>query len=111
MNSGKINGFKMNKRCLHTDGSIIWLNMTIASLKDNDKEHLHHLCIIEDITEQKKSARVFIENGERFKTLTQTTMEGFWIVDINGRIMEVNDAYCRMIGYSKKHCSPCVSLI
>lgn len=101
LNTGKINGFNMNKRCLHPDGSIIWINMTISSINENDKENLHHLCMIEDITKQKHSAKVLMENGERFKTFTQTSMEGFWVVDIYGRIMEVNDAYCRMSGYSK----------
>ncbi|MCB2309707.1 response regulator [Clostridium tagluense] len=101
LNAGKINGFEMNKRYLHANGSIIWIHMTITCLKDNDKEYLQHLCIIEDITVQKHLANVFLENEERFKTLTQTTMEGFWVVDIDGHIMEINDAYCRMSGYSK----------
>src|SRR5665647_96228 len=55
LNAGKINGFKKNKRYLHPDGSIIWIHMTIAPVKDNDKEHPRHLCMIEDITDRKQA--------------------------------------------------------
>ena len=101
LNTGKINGFNMNKRYLHPDGSIIWINMKIALVVDKDKEHLRHLCMIEDISVRKQLEEGQKENEERFKTITQTIMDGFSVVDIDGRIVEVNDAYCRMSGYSK----------
>jgi two-component system cell cycle sensor histidine kinase/response regulator CckA len=37
---------------------------------------------------------------ERHRTILQAAMDGFWIVDMQGRLMEVNAAYCRMSGYS-----------
>ncbi len=40
------------------------------------------------------------EIGERHKTILHAAMDGFWLVDMKGYIREVNDAYCRMTGYS-----------
>jgi len=47
-----------------------------------------------DITERKKL-------HERDKIILKTSIDGFWLADTQGRIMEVNDAYCRMSGYSR----------
>ncbi len=40
------------------------------------------------------------ESGERHRAILQTAMDGFWLVDTQGRLLEVNETYCRMSGYS-----------
>ena len=35
------------------------------------------------------------------RTILQTAMDGFWIVDESLHLLEVNDAYCRMSGYGR----------
>jgi PAS domain S-box-containing protein len=47
-----------------------------------------------DITERKKQF-------ERDETILKTCIDGFWVIDTQGKILEVNDAYCRMLGYSR----------
>ena len=39
---------------------------------------------------------------QRHLALLQTAMDGFWRVDRQGRLLQVNDAYCRMSGYSQQ---------
>lgn len=38
---------------------------------------------------------------EEYKTIIQTTGDGFWICDARGCLVDVNEAYCRLIGYSR----------
>jgi PAS domain S-box-containing protein len=42
------------------------------------------------------------ENEEQHRIILETAMDGFWQVDTTGRIIEVNETYCRMSGYSKQ---------
>lgn len=40
------------------------------------------------------------KSEERFRTILQTTTNGFWLLNPECRILMANDAYCRMSGYS-----------
>ncbi|GJQ61379.1 MAG: hypothetical protein SCALA702_04320 [Melioribacteraceae bacterium] len=37
----------------------------------------------------------------RLKQLTNSSMDGLWVVDNTGTLVEVNDTYCKMTGYKK----------
>jgi len=37
---------------------------------------------------------------EQHRTILQTAMDGFWLVGLQGCLLEVNESYCRMSGYS-----------
>jgi len=37
-----------------------------------------------------------------YKTILETSMDGFWIVNSKGKILEINDTYCNLIGYSRE---------
>ncbi|MDO8464282.1 MAG: PAS domain S-box protein [Gallionella sp.] len=54
LNAGKIPGFRMDKRYLRPDGSIVWINMTIAPLRGEKDISPRHLAMIDDITERKE---------------------------------------------------------
>jgi len=42
------------------------------------------------------------QKEERHRTILCTAMDGFWMVDTQGRLLEVNETYCRMSGYSER---------
>jgi PAS domain S-box-containing protein len=42
------------------------------------------------------------DSEERHRTIIETAMDGFRLVDLEGNLHEVNDTYCQMIGYSRQ---------
>ncbi|MFZ4695288.1 MAG: PAS domain S-box protein [Verrucomicrobiia bacterium] len=42
------------------------------------------------------------ESEKRHRIILQTATDGFWMLDLRGRLREVNEAYCRMSGYSAR---------
>jgi len=50
---------------------------------------------VQDITERKRSE-------EQYQTMIRTAMDGFWLTDAQGKIIDVNDSYCKLIGYSRE---------
>ena len=41
------------------------------------------------------------ESEEWRRAVLQSAMDGFWLTDLDGRLIEVNTTYCRMSGYSE----------
>ncbi|MBI5835292.1 MAG: response regulator [Armatimonadetes bacterium] len=38
---------------------------------------------------------------QRYRTIVETAMDGFWLTDHSGQLVAANAAYCRMSGYSE----------
>jgi PAS domain S-box-containing protein len=62
----------------------------------------HVLAVMHDITERKHAEMQLKNSEERYRQVMQTSMDGFWIVDTQGRILDVNDAYCQLLGYTRE---------
>jgi diguanylate cyclase (GGDEF)-like protein/PAS domain S-box-containing protein len=59
--------------------------------------------IIHDVTARMESERALRESEERYHTIIDTTGEGYWLIELASfRIIEVNDALCRMLGYRRE---------
>ena len=42
------------------------------------------------------------DTANYLRSILKATRDGFCVVDMNGRILDVNDAYCEMCGYSRE---------
>lgn len=54
-----------------------------------------------DITERKALQRSIHLAGQRYQAMRESSPDGFCVVSPQGRILEVNDTYCRQSGYSR----------
>ena len=52
--------------------------------------------------ERKNVETTLQESAERHSTILRTAMSGYWAVDSSGHLLEVNEAYCQMSGYSEQ---------
>jgi PAS domain S-box-containing protein len=41
------------------------------------------------------------ENEFKYQSIVQTSLDAFWIVDLNGNFLEVNSTFCDLTGYSR----------
>ena len=51
--------------------------------------------------ERLESEEALRTSEERHRTILKTAIDGFWVVDAQGHLLEVNEAYCLMSGYSE----------
>lgn len=59
------------------------------------------LTVTVDITERRRAETALSEIAEQRRALLETAMDGFLMSDMEGRIVDVNETYCRMSGYDR----------
>ena len=69
--SGEVDGFKASVRMMRPDGAVVWVDASVAPMEKEDADApLYYLCMIEDVTEQKKSEALIWQQAN-FDALTQ----------------------------------------
>jgi PAS domain S-box-containing protein len=81
-------------------GTHFWAHLTTTAGQDADGNSMSRI-VINDITDRKLAEEALLKSEEMHRKILQTAMDGFWIADTKGHLLEVNDAYCRMSGYNK----------
>ena len=81
-------------RIVRPDGTVRWIAHTCVPVLDPEGRFWGTRGSNRDITEHKRAE-------DRHHTALRTAIDGFCITDESGRIVEVNDAYCRMSGYTR----------
>ena len=56
----------------------------------------------EDISERKQLEQHVHDRDATYSAAIETSVDGFWAVDMGGHILEVNDAYLRRSGYTRE---------
>jgi PAS domain S-box-containing protein len=74
---------------------------TRVAQRTSELEHVN-LELQTEIAERKLADEALRKSEEWHRTILQTAMEGVCLVNLQGRFLEVNDAYCRMVGYSEQ---------
>jgi len=96
---GKIEIACLQKRYLRKDGSIVWGELSICVVCDDDNKPMYFLPIIQDITERRHNEEALRNSEMKYRRLHETLMDGFVYVDMVGNIKEFNEPYQKMLGY------------
>lgn len=89
-------------RCLTKAGDIRWVEDRTSVVRDADGNKIYNQGILVDITETKLAEEQLRKSEEKFRRIVETAVEGFILMGEDLVIKDVNDAYCRMLGYSRE---------
>jgi len=84
----------MQIRVRHKDGAWLHVEATAKNLLD-DPVVGGVIATFRDITERQQAE-------DKHRTIVETAIDGFWITDLDGRLLEVNDSYCEMVGHTRE---------
>jgi diguanylate cyclase (GGDEF)-like protein/PAS domain S-box-containing protein len=99
MLAGEIRTYSMEKRYIHRDGHIVWINLSVSLVHDASGAPLYFVSQIEDITERKRVETSLREAEERFRSAFEDAPIGMAVTSLDGRFERVNRALCEITGY------------
>lgn len=84
-------------------GEIKWVSWTYKVIKDESSlNQIEILCIGTEITQKKKAEIALKESEKNYRQLYESLLDGYAKVDMGGRIIDCNQAFEEMTGYSKE---------
>lgn len=90
-------------RMIAKDGTYIWAEDILRREFDENGGFVRTIVSSRDITERKQAEEALRRSAVHNATILATAMNGFWQVDPQtAKIIDVNDAYCRMSGYGRE---------
>ncbi len=96
METGNWSGELIQKR---QDGSLFPVYLSASIVTRNNKP-IGMLGIIRDITESKLIEQALRQSETRYRVLRESMRDAYVLVAMDGRILEFNDLYYQMLGYS-----------
>jgi sigma-B regulation protein RsbU (phosphoserine phosphatase) len=104
--AGRIESYRMLKRYIHADGQLIWGDLTMVGLRDDDGEIRTFISQIVDVTndvraheELEESRRELQVAAERYRKVIDNSIIPAALSQADGSLAMVNPAMCDFLGY------------
>lgn len=78
LTAGKIRSYQMDKRYFRKDGSIFWIRLSAAMVKDGDGNPIHYVALIEDINERVRLQQQILHQASHDSL---TGLPNRWLLD------------------------------
>lgn len=96
-------------RFRRSDGSRLWATVTTSPITNERGKVVALLAVVEDVTERKRAERDLdkalkaLQTSEaRHGRLVESNIIGIITAELSGNVLEANDAFLRMVGYSRR---------
>jgi PAS domain S-box-containing protein len=86
------------RRYVRSDGSIVWVQVTVNLIRDPTGRPLRTLAVVQDITARKAAEAALRESEERFRAMANGAPVLIWIHRLDEGLAFVNEAFCEFFG-------------
>ena len=98
MVDGKRDGYRLEKRYYHKDGSIIWGDLRTSPIYDEDGNFLYNFALVNDITEKKQAAQEMEESEKSLAEAQRIARVGNWTYNLSDGTFKTSDETLRILG-------------
>jgi len=99
--TGALSTYQMEKRYFHKAGHIVWVLLSVSSVRNEKSgDVLYFISQIQDITKRKMAEEALLVSEERLRAVVKTANDAIITADIDGNIVDFNQASEMMFGLS-----------
>lgn len=99
--SGEKDFARWEKRYIHKNGQIIWVDIASSVRMDQNKKPLYFVTTIQNISERRQSTIDIFDSQEKLRKLLENMPVPICLVDANGVINYRNERFIKLIGYTQ----------
>ena len=96
--AGRLDHFRLEKRFVRKDGSLIWGRLTSSSIRSDEDKPRFMVGMIEDVTERKRAEETLTEERNLLLTLIDNMPDFIFIKDEESRFVINNTEHARALG-------------
>ena len=89
-------------RIIWPDGSLHWLSGGGQAIRDKQGRLVRQIGVVVEITDRKRAEEELRESELRFRRLMESNLIGIVVSDLEGTIVEANEAFLDLVGYTQE---------
>ncbi len=94
--------WSIDYRLISKNGAVTWVHATASPVQGPTGETAGYVGTNVDITERKQAEEALRASELKYRAYVSRAPDGVFVADGDGRYVDVNDAACRMTGYSRE---------
>jgi len=101
--TGEIQEYRMEKRYVRKDRSIIWVLATVTVTKDASGAPMRFIGVLEDITPRRKTEEALRRSEEFSRTIIESSRDCIKTLSLEGEVLWISDSGCRALEVDGPH--------
>jgi two-component system, cell cycle sensor histidine kinase and response regulator CckA len=96
---GEIPFYQTEKRYIHKTGKVIWGDLFVSSIRDEQGVLRYFLSMVQDITERKQAEEALRVSEEKYRDIFERAVEGIFQSSVKGKFLNINPSFASILGY------------
>lgn len=99
--AGEISSYSLEKRFIRKDGSVIWANVTVSLVRDEQGEPQYTMAVVQDNSERKRGEEALRASEARYRQMFEGNQAIKLLIEPRtGAIVNANPAACAFYGFT-----------
>lgn len=100
LSAGAIPSYRMQKRYLRADGSIVWVDLTVSAVRNENGEVSFYVAQVQDQSQQRAAEAALRDSEQRFRLLAENATDIIALFGTDGRFTYLSPSVVTVLGYT-----------